>query len=233
MQEDLIKSLKIGEWSTDDRPRERLLEKGKSELSDAELLSILIGTGTEDINALEVAKQLLLKVSNNVFNLSRCSPAELMEQRGVGKAKALTIVAGLELGRRARETDSIGLPKIKCSKDAFDIIYNDLADLRHEEFWVMLLNRANNLIRKRKISSGGVAGTVADPKLIYRYALESLACGIVVAHNHPSGNLVASKQDIELTNKLKLAGKLMEIELIDHLIVSGNKYYSFADAGRI
>lgn len=233
MPEALIKNLKIGEWSPDDRPRERLLEKGKSEMSDAELLSILLGTGTEDINALEMAKQLLLKVSNNLFNLSRCNPAELMEQKGIGKAKALTIVAGLELGRRARESDAVELPKISCSKDAFELIYNELADLRHEEFWVLLLNRANNLIRKRKISSGGVTGTVADPKLIYRYALESLACGIVVAHNHPSGNLVASKQDIVLTDKLKHAGKLLEIQLIDHLIVSGNKYYSFADQGRI
>ena len=154
-----------------------------------------------------------------------------MKIKGIGVAKAITIVAALELGRRRKETDPEEKPKISSSKDAFEQLKGDLMDLHHEEFWVLLLNRANRVIKKKRISEGGVSGTVADPKIIYKIALEELASGIVVAHNHPSGNLTPSQSDIDLTKKLKEAGKFLEVQLLDHLIIAGQKYISFADDG--
>ena len=154
-----------------------------------------------------------------------------MRIRGVGEAKALAIIAALELGRRRKEAEPDEKPKINNSKDAYDLLRPDLLDIAHEEFWVILLNRANRVIKKHQVSQGGVTGTVADPKIIFKAALDELACGVILAHNHPSGNLTASEADIQLTRKLKEGGKLLEIQVLDHLIVGGQKYFSFADEG--
>jgi len=225
--------LNIKNWSPEDRPREKLLLKGTAALSEAELVAILIGSGTSKISAVELAKKILQYGGNNLNELARLSAKDLMKIKGIGEAKAITIVAALELGRRRKEQDPEEKPKISSSKDAFDVLRGDLMDLPKEEFWVLLLNRANRVIRKKRVSEGGVSGTVADPKIIYKMALEDLASGLIVAHNHPSGNLLASQSDIDLTRKLKEAGKFLEIQLLDHLIIANQKYLSFADEGMI
>jgi DNA repair protein RadC len=225
------KPLGIKSWSPEDRPREKLLLKGTAALSDAELVAILIGSGTASLSAVEVAKKLLQQSGNSLNELARLSAKELMKAKGIGEAKAITIVAALELGRRRKDQDPETKPKISTSNDAFQLIRGDLMDLPKEEFWVLLLNRANRLIKKKRVSEGGVSGTVADPKIIFKLALEELACGVIVAHNHPSGNLTASPSDLELTRKLKEAGKFLEIQLLDHLIVAGTRYLSMADEG--
>lgn len=214
----------------EDRPREKLLHKGPSALSETELLAILIGSGNRNQSAVSIA-QGLLRESGTLQQVARLAPDDLMRHHGIGPVRAVTIVAALELGRRKRENTAPVKPQITSSQSAFDLLYGDLSDLPHEEFWVLLLNRANRLIRKQKISTGGVAGTVADPKIIYHNALGALASGIIVAHNHPSGTLAASQEDISLTRKLTEAGKMLDIRMIDHLIIAGNRYYSFADHG--
>jgi DNA repair protein RadC len=223
--------LTIKSWSPEDRPREKLLLKGKSALSDAELIAILLGTGTPQLSALDLGKKILLDVDNNLHALGMMTVKDLVRIKGIGEAKAIAIVAALELGRRRRQISPEEKPKIAGSKDAFELLKPDLTDLPHEEFWVLLLNRANRLIRKVQISQGGVAGTVADPKIIYKAALDELASGIIVAHNHPSGNLTASQADISLTQRLRDGGKLLEIQVLDHLILAGHNYFSFADEG--
>ncbi len=225
------KALNIKSWSPDDRPREKLLLKGTPALSDAELVAILIGSGTATLSAVEVAKRILQSVDNNLHELAKLSVRDLMKVKGIGEAKALTIVAAVELGRRRKEREPEEKPRIGGSKDAFDQIKADLMDLPHEEFWVLLLNRANRMIKKKRVSEGGVSGTVADPKIIFKLALEELASGVIVAHNHPSGNLTASQSDVDLTKKIKEAGKFLEVQLLDHLIIAGQRYYSFADEG--
>jgi len=225
--------LNIKSWSPEDRPREKLLLKGTSALSDAELVAILIGSGTPKLTAVELSKKILSQGNNNLNELARLSVKDLMKTKGIGEAKAITIVAALELGRRRKEQDPEEKPKITSSKDAFDILKGDMMDLPKEEFWVLLLNRANCVMKKKRISEGGVAGTVADPKIIYKLALEELATSVIVAHNHPSGNLQASQSDIDLTKKLKEAGKFLEIQLLDHIIIANQKYLSFADEGMI
>lgn len=227
------KPLNIREWSPEDRPREKLLLKGTSALSEAELVAILIGSGTTKTSAVELAKKVLLLGKNNLNELARLSVKDLMKIKGIGEAKAITIVAALELGRRRKAQDVEEKPKISSSKDAFDLIQGDLMDLPHEEFWVLLLNRMNQVVKKKRISEGGVTGTVADPKIIYKLALEDLATGVIVAHNHPSGNLKPSQSDIDLTRKLKEAGKFLEVQLLDHLIIANRNYFSFADEGLI
>lgn len=227
------KPLSIKSWSPDDRPREKLQLKGKSSLSDAELVAILLGSGTPALSAVDLAKKVLQTAGNNIHHLARLSIKDLMKIKGVGEVKAITIVAAFELGRRKKEYDTDEKPKITSSKDAYEILKRDLLDIQHEEFWVLLLNRANRVIRKHQVSQGGVSGTVADPKIIFKSALEELASGIILAHNHPSGNLTASQADIDLTRKLKDAGKLLEIQVLDHVIVAGQKYYSFADEGML
>ncbi len=231
MKIDEAKPLRIKHWSPDDRPREKLLSKGNSALSDAELIAILIGSGTSKMSAVDVSKKVLQSAANNLHELAKLSPRELMKVKGIGEARAITIVAALELGRRRKDADVNEKPKISSSKDAFDQLAGDMMDLPHEEFWVLLLNRAHRIIRKKRISEGGVSGTVADPKIIYKTALDELASGIIVAHNHPSGNLTASQSDVDLTKKLKEAGKFLEIQLLDHIIICGQKYFSFADEG--
>ncbi|HCZ37055.1 MAG TPA: hypothetical protein DHV26_14135 [Cytophagales bacterium] len=227
------KPLNIREWSPEDRPREKLLLKGTSALSEAELVAILIGSGTTKTSAVELAKKVFLLGKNNLNELARLSVKDLMKIKGIGEAKAITIVAALELGRRRKAQDVEEKPKISSSKDAFDLIQGDLMDLPHEEFWVLLLNRMHQVVKKKRISEGGVTGTVADPKIIYKLALEDLATGVIVAHNHPSGNLKPSQSDIDLTRKLKEAGKFLEVQLLDHLIIANRNYFSFADEGLI
>jgi DNA repair protein RadC len=225
--------LNIKSWSAEDRPREKLLLKGTSALSDAELIAILLGTGTTTVTAVELAKIVLQSAGNSLHELASLSAKDLMKIKGIGEAKAVTIVAALELGRRRKESEPDEKPKIVTSRDAFDLIKADLLDIPHEAFFILILNRANRVVRKHQISQGGVAGTVADPKIIFKLALDALGSSIILAHNHPSGNLTASQADVELTKKLKEAGKLLEIQVLDHLIVAGQKYFSFADEGMI
>jgi DNA repair protein RadC len=190
-----------------------------------------VGTGTADLSAVDLGKTILLNAGNNLHSLGTLTVKDLVRIRGIGEAKAVSIVAALELGRRRKDIIPDEKPKITGSKDAFELLRAHLTDLPHEEFWVLLLNRANRLIRKMQVSQGGVAGTVADPKIIYKAALGDLASGIIVAHNHPSGNLTASQADITLTQRLKDGGKLLEIQVLDHLILAGHNYFSFADEG--
>jgi len=225
--------MNIKSWSPEDRPREKLLLKGTSALSDAELIAILLGSGTAKFSAVDVAKKVLAHVENNLDHLAKLSIKELMKAKGIGEAKAITIVAALELGRRRKDQSPEEKPKIESSKTAFELINGELMDLPHEEFWVLLLNRANRLIKKKRVSEGGVSGTVADPKIIFKLAVEELASGIIVVHNHPSGNLKPSESDINLTKKIKEAGKLLDISLLDHLITARDHYFSFADEGLV
>ena len=231
MNEPALTPLKIKSWSPEDRPREKLLAKGTPVLSDAELVAILLGTGTTTVSAVELAKRVLQTVNNNLHELGRLSVKDLMRIKGIGEAKAIAIIAALELGRRRKDGEAEEKPRISASRDCFNLLRPHLEDIPHEEFWIILLNRANRMIKKFQISQGGVAGTVADPKIIFKLALSELASGIILAHNHPSGNLTASQADIDLTRKIKEAGKLLEIQVLDHLIVAGNKYFSFADEG--
>jgi DNA repair protein RadC len=223
--------LTIKQWSPEDRPREKLLLKGKASLSDAELISILLGTGSGKMSAVDLAKAMLSAADNNLHALGVMTVKDFTKIKGIGDAKAIAVVAALELGRRRKEIVPAEKPKVSGSKDAFEILGPDLADLPHEEFWVLLLNRANRVIRKAQVSQGGVAGTVADPKIIFKLAIDELASGIIVAHNHPSGNLTASQADITLTQRLKDGGKLLEIQLLDHIIFGAHNYFSFADEG--
>jgi DNA repair protein RadC len=223
--------LNIKSWAAEDRPREKLVLKGKATLSDAELIAILLGTGTSKLSAVDLAKKILQAVNNDLNELARLTVKDLMKIKGIGEAKAITIISALELGRRRKDFQAEEKPKIGGSADAFEILKADLLDIPHEAFWIILLNRANRVIKKHQISQGGVAGTVADPKIIFKVALEELASGIILAHNHPSGNLTASQADIDLTKKLKESGKLLDIQVLDHIIIAGKKYFSFADEG--
>jgi len=221
----------IKDWAADDRPREKLLLKGIQSLSDAELLAILIGSGTRKISAVELSRQILALSNNNLSELGKLSVSELMKIKGIGEAKAITIVAALELGRRRNQTDSAEKHGISSSKDVFNYFQSILSDLTHEEFWVLYLNRSNKVIDKYKLSQGGVSGTVIDVRLVLKRALELLASSIVVCHNHPSGNRNPSENDSAITEKLKQATAQMDIKLVDHLIIADNSYFSFCDEG--
>lgn len=223
--------LNIKSWAAEDRPREKLVLKGKAALSDAELIAILLGTGTSKMSAVDLAKNILQAVNNDLNALARLSVKDLVKIKGIGQAKAITIISALELGRRRKDLLTEERPRINGSADAFEILKADLLDIPHEAFWIILLNRANRVIKKHQISQGGVAGTVADPKIIFKVAVEELASGIILAHNHPSGNLTASQADLDLTKKLKESGKLLDIQVLDHLILADKKYFSFADEG--
>jgi len=223
--------LRIPQWAEDDRPREKLLMKGRSSLSDTELLAILLGTGTKAISAVDLAKQVLQRADQNLNSLARLSVADLTKIKGIGLAKAINIVSALELGRRRKELHQATKPRITCSEDVIEVIRPDLLDLNHEEFWIIILNRANFVLKKIQISRGGISGTVADPKVIFKSAFEQSGSSIILIHNHPSGNLQPSQADITLTKNLKEAGKLMEIPVLDHIIVGDNHYFSFADEG--
>lgn len=226
-------ALPIKDWAQDDRPREKLLAKGKEALSNAELLAILIGSGSRNESAVELAKRILLSVENNLVELGRKEVKELIQFKGIGEAKAITIVAAIELARRRQSKGIQDKPKITCSQDAYDIIGPRLREQTTEEFWILLLNRNNQVEEQYQISTGGVSGTVVDAKVVFKRALEGLASGIILAHNHPSGNLAPSRQDIELTKKLRNAGHTLDIQVLDHLIISTQGYYSFKDEGHI
>jgi DNA repair protein RadC len=231
MTEEYINKIPITAWAEADRPREKLLSKGRGVLTDAELVAILIGSGNRELSAVELAKVILGKTNNNLNDLGRLSVAELMKIKGIGEAKAISIVAALELGRRRKEEEAVKKIKIASSQDAYNYFKPYLSDLNYEEFWVLLLNRANIIMKAERISSGGVSGTVADAKLIFNKALENLASSIILCHNHPSGNLNPSEADITLTKRLKEAGKFLEIPVLDHIIFTDISYYSFADEG--
>jgi DNA repair protein RadC len=223
--------LNIKTWAEEDRPREKLLLKGKSALSDAELIAILIGSGTAKLTAVDVAKLILSAIQNDLNELARLSVKDLMKHKGIGEAKAITIVSALELGRRRKESSVTVKTRITCSTDIYNYIKPQLLDLPHEEFWIILLNRANIVMKKESISSGGVAGTVADPKIIFKKALEQLASSVILVHNHPSGNIKPSTADISLTQKMKQAGQFLDLPILDHIIFTDTDYYSFADEG--
>lgn len=217
-------------WAEDDRPREKLILKGKQTLSDAELLAILIGSGTRSKSAVDIARELLDSVKHNIASLARLSIAELCQTPGIGPAKAVNIMAGLELASRRKRAET-ETQKIRGSQDVFARMESRLTDISHEEFWVLYLNRANHVIEEKHISSGGISGTVADPRIILRYGLELKASGLILCHNHPSGNLKASEADLRLTRKIKEGALLMDMQVLDHLIVVSDAYLSFADEG--
>lgn len=223
--------LGIKSWAEEDRPREKLLLKGKQNLTDAELLAIVLGSGSRNETAVGLAQRMMGSVENNLEKLSRLTLKELMTFKGVGEAKAITLAAVMELGRRRQLTDVKEKPQLRSSKDAYNTIGPALIDLTHEEFWILLLNRANRIISKEQISKGGTAGTVVDAKIVFRIALEKQASSMILCHNHPSGNLRASQADLALTKKLVEAGKQLDIMVLDHLIVTQSGYLSFADEG--
>jgi DNA repair protein RadC len=225
--------LTIKTWAEEDRPREKLLLKGKRALSDAELIAILIGSGNATETAVDLSKRILAGAGNNLNQLGKMTVADLCKYKGIGEAKAISIVAGLELGARRQVSEVVKLDQITSSRDGYEILRPIIADLPKEEFWVLFLNRANKVMMKDQISSGGVNGTVADLKIIFKKALELLASGVMLAHNHPSGNLRPSHEDDIMTKKMVEAGRLLEIPVIDHLIVTENGYYSYADEGRL
>jgi len=224
--------LSIKSWAEEDRPREKLLMKGKGALSDAELITILLRTGVTGNSALDIAKKILHRVNGDLNELGKLSVSELKKmEKGLGDTKAITIVAALELGRRRQSSEVREKPVIRTSADCFEYIYPEVADLRHEEFYVLYLNKSNRVITHKHISSGGVAGTVADIKIILKHGIEVLASSMVAVHNHPSGNIKPSQADIDITKKLKQAAEVVEIILHDHLIIGEKRFFSFSDSG--
>lgn len=219
----------ISSWAEEDRPREKLMLKGKPALSDAELIAILIGSGNVSESAVELSRRILKSTDHNLDELGKLGVKELCQFKGVGEAKAISIIAALELGRRRRSAMVQQRQKITSSKEVYELFYGVLEDLPHEEFWVLLLNRANKIIGKQMISRGGISGTVADPKLIFSIALDKKASSIILVHNHPSGNLTPSDSDKALTRKLKSAGEFLDLPILDHLIITGAGFFSFAD----
>ncbi|MDK2770766.1 MAG: DNA repair protein RadC [Flavobacterium sp.] len=221
----------INQWAEDDRPREKFLLKGKSSLSDSELLAILIGSGSRNESAVQLCQRILASSQNNLNLLGKLSIQQLMNFKGIGEAKAISIAAALELGRRRREEEVIELKKITSSKAVFDIMQPLIGELPHEEFWVLFLNNSNKVIYKTQISKGGITGTVVDIRIVFKLALEHNATSIILSHNHPSGKLQASEADIQITKKIKEAGKNLDIQVLDHVIITEKSYYSFVDEG--
>lgn len=219
----------ISEWAEDDRPREKLLHKGKRSLSDAELIAILIGSGSRNESAVDLAKRILKSTKDNLTELSRLSVKDLTAFKGIGEAKAISIVAALELSNRSRTSEIIKREKITCSKDAYDYFSGIIGHSSYEYFYILLLNRANKIIRHHLISEGGLSSTVVDPKKIFKLALAGQASAIILCHNHPSGNINPSEQDIRITKKLRKVGEELELSVIDHVIIGDENYYSFAD----
>lgn len=226
--------LNIKDWAEEDRPREKMLLKGVSALSDAELLGILIGSGNKKETAVELAQRILHSTENNLNTLGKLAIKELIKNfNGIGEAKAITIVAALELGKRRKLSEIVVQPQITSSETVYQIFHPILADLKHEEVWVLLLNRANKILKKIQVSKGGVAGTIVDIRLIMKEAIDSLASAMILCHNHPSGSSNPSGDDDKITHKLKEAGQIMDIRLLDHIIVCDHTYYSYLDKGRI
>ena len=223
------KNLSIKNWALDDRPREKLLQKGVSVLSDAELIAILIGSGNKKQSAVTLSKFILNEFNQDLNLLSKKSVNDLIKFNGIGEAKAISIIAALELGKR-RISQNIEQEKtIRSSQDIYNLMQSELRDLPHEEFWVLFLNRSNKIIDKIKISQGGISSTVIDKKIILKKALELLASSLILCHNHPSGNKKPSQEDKTITQKIQKAANLFEITVLDHIIICNNSYYSFAD----
>lgn len=226
--------MKIKEWAEEDRPREKMLLKGIASLSDAELLAILIGSGNNEETAVQLSQRILNTVGNNLNALGKLSIKDLTSPfKGIGQVKAITILAALELGKRRGTCEPIQLPTIRNSRDAYRAFYPLLCDLPYEELWIAVTNRSSKIIRKIKISQGGTSETSADLRIIMKAAINELAAGIVLCHNHPSGNIRPSTQDDLLTQKLQKAAKLLEINLLDHIVLCDGKYYSYADEGKL
>ena len=223
----------IKSWAEDDRPREKLLLKGKVALSDAELIAILIGSGSRNESAVALAKRILNSIENNLNNLSKLSVSDLQKFKGIGEAKAISIITALELGRRRRLEEALVLPKITSSKAVFEIMQPIIGELQHEEFWVIYLNNSNKVLYKKQLSKGGLTGTLVDVRLVYKKAIEIYATALILCHNHPSGKLQASQADKSITSKMKLAGETLDIKVLDHIIITENAYFSFADENLI
>jgi DNA repair protein RadC len=221
----------INQWAEDDRPREKFLLKGKSSLSDSELLAILIGSGSRNESAVQLCQRILASSNNNLNALGKVSVNQLLNFKGIGEAKAISIAAALELGRRRRAEEAIELKKITSSKMVFEIMQPIIGELPHEEFWILYLNNSNKVIHKAQLSKGGITGTVVDIRLIFRIAFEQNAVSIILTHNHPSGKLLASDADIQITKKIKEASKYLDISILDHIIITENGFYSFNDEG--
>jgi len=226
--------LSIKDWAEEDRPREKILLKGISTLSDAELLAVLIGSGNTEESAVKLSQRILFSANNNLNNLGKFSIKQLVSGfKGIGEAKAVSIVAAMELGKRRKYAEIINREQITCSRDIFEYFHPMLCDLQHEEFWMLALNRSNKIIDKIKISQGGVSQTIVDNKLILKEALNLLASGLVLCHNHPSGNKKPSRDDSVMTKSIIECCRMFEICVFDHLIIADNDYYSFADEGKL
>ncbi|WP_303318161.1 DNA repair protein RadC [Flavivirga abyssicola] len=228
MQEKLA-SFSIKNWSQGDQPREKLFYKGREVLSDAELVAILIGSGNKNESAVALCKRILASVDNNLSELGKLSIIELMEFKGIGEAKAISIAAALELGRRRRIEDALERSKITSSRSAFELMQPKIGELKHEEFWIIYLNNSNKVIQKNQLSKGGITGTLVDVRLVLKNALEVGATGLILAHNHPSGTLKPSESDKQITKKLKKAAQSIDIKVLDHLIITEKAYFSFSD----
>ncbi len=222
-------SFSIKNWADDDKPREKLVQKGRSVLSDAELIAILIGSGSRDESAVELSKRILAFANNNLNELGKLSTKQLMQFKGIGEAKAVTIAAALEIGRRRRGEEAQKIAKITSSKSAFDLLQPLMGDLPHEEFWIVYLNNSNKIIHTAQLSKGGITGTLVDVRLVLKRALELSAVALILAHNHPSGTLRPSAADHQITKKLQKASEALDIKVLDHLIITQKDYYSFAD----
>lgn len=219
----------IRQWNEDDRPREKLILKGKAALSDAELIAILIGSGSKNESAVGLAKRILNSINGNLNKLGKMSVSELVQFKGVGQVKALSIITALELGRRRRLEEALKIPKITSSKAVFNLMQPLIGELQHEEFWIVYLNNSNKVLFKSQLSKGGLTGTLVDVRLVFKKAIELYSTAIILCHNHPSGKLQASNSDKQITNKLKLAGETLDIKVLDHIIITENTYFSFAD----
>ncbi|MCB9240210.1 MAG: DNA repair protein RadC [Flavobacteriales bacterium] len=229
----MTKHITLKHRLTDEQPREKFCHHGAHHLSNAELIGILLGTGMRNQSAVDLARTVLDSAENNLNQLARMSVTDLCRINGIGPAKAVTILTAMELSGR-RNTEIIReAKKIQSSRDAYSLMAGELADKSYEEFWIILLNRANKLIRYYRISEGSISGTVADPRKIYKFAIDQGASNIILCHNHPSGNLEPSQADIKLTQKVKSAGLMLDIQVLDHLIITQGGYYSFADEGRL
>lgn len=222
-------SFSIKNWSENDRPREKLLVNGSSALSDAELIAILIGSGSREMSAVELSRLILNHAGNSLDKLGKLSVKELMKFKGIGEAKAITITAAMELGKRRASEIPISKPVITCSDDAFNVLQPIIGDLPHEEFWILYLNNSHKVLAKHQISKGGFTGTMVDTRIVFQKAVEEAAVAMILAHNHPSGKLTPSMDDKRLTQKLIEAGKIMDVKVLDHLIITCENFYSFAD----
>jgi len=229
METPLAKNIKS--WATEDRPREKLLLKGIDSLTSAELIAILIGSGSRKESAVDLSRRILQAYKHDLREIAKVSINDLITFNGIGEAKAISILAALELGRRIQGAGVKEKPQVTSSNDAYQYLKHRLEDLTYEEFWILLLNRNNRITHAEKISKGGVAGTVVDSKIIFKHGLDQLSSSIILCHNHPSGNLKPSKEDIRITKKLQEAGKVLDIKILDHIIISQHGYYSFMDEG--